>query len=367
MMRYLRIPRPTYLLWQLLPREKLDTASYQVLAQVAELYQLGEMQVFHGKARGRNSLNFVVTTPQGKFVFKRRRLSEAAVAHEHQVLCHLRQRGFPVPRMLLNQGGQACSVIDGARYSVYEFVEGYRPADFFWWPSTRRDIITQAGRTLGRYHQAIADLVPSFCKWDGYRPPGHKRWREGDWFRQALKDIRLVLHKQTVSSLIDDFARSHIDALEEMLRLEPVVEERSDLSKLVVHADFAPWNILLRPGQPLLVLDFNAARLDLKVFDVLSATFWFAWRGNRFDQGTAMAFQTGYCETGQLRETEVNLASDVFRWIMARATAENLRRHYQENVLLKGTRDVESVCRMCVFAEQQPQQLVAGLKGMMAR
>ncbi|KPL25203.1 MAG: hypothetical protein AMJ93_00795 [Anaerolineae bacterium SM23_84] len=365
MMAYVRIPKPSYLLSQLSPRERPDAALYRVLTHLAELYQLGEIQTCHRARRGGNSLNFVATTPRGKFILKRHRLTEDAVAYEHQVLGHLQQRDFPAPRAILNQAGQTWSTIDGALYSVYEFVEGYCLADFFWWPSVRRDMIYQAGRTLGEYHKAIVDLVPTFRKWDGYRLTEHRRWREGDWFRQALKDIRPVLQKPTATSPIDDFARSHIDTLERMLRLESVVEERSDLSKLVVHADYAPWNILFRPGQPLFLLDFNAARLDLKVFDVISATFWFSWRrGDRLDQGEAMAFQTGYCETGQLREIEVKLASSVFQWVMARAMVERLRRHYQEHFLLYDLKRIGKIYKMCVFARQQPQQLVAGLKEM---
>jgi Ser/Thr protein kinase RdoA (MazF antagonist) len=362
MVAHIRIPRPSYLLSQLAPRERPDAALYQVFTHLAELYQLGSIHECYRAPQSVNSLNFVVMTSQGKFIFRRHRLSEQTVAHEHQVLGFLQQRSFPSPRVLLNPDDQAWSVIDGALYSVYEFAEGYCPADFWWWPSARRDILCQAGRTLGEYHQAVVGLVPSFHKWDGYRPAEHRRWREGGWFRQALRDIRPILQKPTANSPLDDWARSHIDALGQMLRLEQVVEARSDLSKLVIHGDYAPWHLLLRPGQPPFVLDFNAARLDLKIFDIVLATFWFAWRGDRLDLGRAMAFQTGYCETGRLRSIDARLASPVFQWLMARAVSERLRRHYQEHVVLQGPSGPERFYKMCVLAQHQPQQLVAGLK-----
>jgi aminoglycoside phosphotransferase (APT) family kinase protein len=268
--------------------------------------------------------------------------------------------------MLSNQAGQAWVTIDGALYSVYEFVEGYCPTDFIWWPATRRNIISQAGLRLAEYHQAVVGLTPSFYKWDGYRPTEHSRWREGDLYRQALAGIRALLQKPIATDPVDDFARSHIAAIEQMLDLESVVEEHSDLSKLVIHGDYAPWNILLRPGKPPFVLDFNSARLDLKIFDVIFGTFTFAWRRNRLDQDKMMAFQTGYCKTGQLREIEVELASSVFQWIMARALAERLRTHYlEQRYLITELTALEEFYQMCVFSQQQPQQLVAGLKGKM--
>jgi Ser/Thr protein kinase RdoA (MazF antagonist) len=364
-MTYLRIPRPSYLLSQLSPREKPNAALCQVLTHLTKLYQLGEIQVCYRATRSL-SLNFLVTTSQGKFVFRRHNLSEADVAYEYQVLEHLQQRGFPAPRMLTNQAGQAWSVIDRSLYSVYEFMEGYFPTDFLWPPAARREIIVQCGRTLAEYHQAVAGLVPSAYKWNGYRPTEHKRWREGDWFRQVLKDIRPLLQRPTATSPLDDFVRSHIDALDKMLRLESVVEERSGLSKLVIHGDYAPWNVLFRPGQPPFVLDFNESRLDLKIYDVMLATFWFAWRGDHLDQDRALAFQAGYGESGQLSEDDSKLAGSVFQWIMARSLIERLYLHYlrQQQVWTRGPAGMERQYKMCVFAEQQPQQLVAGLEVM---
>lgn len=359
MTKYIRIPKPAYLWSQLTPGERPDAAQYRVLIHLAELYQLGEIQTCR-RARRSMSLNFIVTTSQGKFVFRRHHLSENAVAHECQVLNHLQYCNFPAPRMLINQAGQAWSEIDGSLYSVYKFMNGYQPTYFLWWPATWAHV--QCGRTLGKYHQSVANLTPSAYKWNGYHPTKHKRWQEGDWFRQVLTDIHPLLQKPAATSPMDDFAWSRIEAIEKMLELEAIVEERSDLSKLVIHGDYAPWNVLFRPGQSLFVLDFGESRLDLKIYDVMLATFWFAWRGYRLDQDRALAFQAGYCQTGQLHEADISLAGSVFQWIMARSLTRRLYNHYLAPRPLPGVPEaMERQYQMCVFAEQQPQQLVAGL------
>lgn len=366
----LRIPKPSYVLSQLRPCQRPNAALYHVVTYLAGLYRLGEIQTCQC-ARASMSVNFIVTTSRGKFVFRCHHLSEDEVRYECQVLEHLQRRDFPAPRMLRNQAGQAWSAIDGSLYSVYEFVDGYFPTDFVWLPTTRREIIVQCGRTLGEYHRSVADLIPSAYKWNGYRPADHRRWVEGEWFRQALVDIRSLLRESTAVSPIDEFARSRIDAIEGMLRLEPVVEGRSDLSRLVIHGDYSPWNVLFRPEHLPFVLDFGESRLDLKVYDVVLATFWFAWRGDRLDQDRALAFQAGYCETGELNEADLSLAGSIFQWIMARSLTRRLHKHYVEHgFLVKGRpgleeqyqAGIERQYQMCVFAAQQPQQLVAGLK-----
>jgi len=362
-----RIPKPAYLLSQLTPHEKPNAELYQKIADLVELYQLGQIQECYRAPRS-NSLNFIFTTPQGKFVFRQQSLSEDTVAHEYEVLNYLHQRDFPAPRMLSTRDGQAWVTVDGALYSVYKFVEGYAPANFIWLPTARRDIIRQAGRALGQYHRAVEGLVPSSYKWDGYRPDGHRRWREGDLYRQALTGIRAILEKPTPTGAatgdIDHFARTHLAEIEGMLDLEAAVEGCNALSKLVIHGDYAPWNLLFHPHRPPFVLDFNAARLDLKIFDVMLATFFFAWHGGRLDVNRAMVFQTGYRQANQLQEIDLELAGDVFQWVMGRSLAERLRTHYLEGRFrLQKVSGLERFFEMCMLIKEQPQQMVAGLRG----
>jgi Ser/Thr protein kinase RdoA (MazF antagonist) len=363
----IRVPKPSYILSQLRPSPRPDVALRRVLDLLAERYQLGEVKTCR-RARPSLSLNFIVNTSQGQFVCRRHHLTEDAMAYEYQVLDHLQQRGFPAPRLLLNRAGRAWTMVNGAFYGVYEFVDGYCPTDFLWSPAAQRRVIAWCGRTLAEYHQAIANLVPSTYKWNGYRPAEHKRWREGDWFRRLLSDIRLWLQSPSATSSFDDWVRFRIDAIDDMLELEPVVEERSDLSKLVIHGDYSPWNVLFRPGQSPVVLDFGESRLDLKIYDIVLATFWFAWRGNRLDQDKALAFQAGYGGSAQLREVDMRLAAPVFRWIMARSLIERLHKFYRGQCpSVKGPEGLEQQYQMCVWAVRQPQHLVAGLRGAAAR
>jgi Ser/Thr protein kinase RdoA (MazF antagonist) len=343
------------------PRQVSDAALYRVLVDLAERYQLGAIRACHRVARS-GSLNFVVATSRGQYIFRCHHLTEADVAYEHEVLSYLQQQGFPAPRMLTHQAGRAWAEIDGALYSVYEFVDGYCPSDFLWLPAVQHRMITHCGQVLAEYHRVAADLVPSGFKWSGYRPTKGERWRNGDWFRQALAEIRPLLQKPTATSPMDDWTRSRIDAIHRMLGLEALVERRSDLSKLVIHGDYAPWNILFRPGQSPFVLDFNESRLDLRIYDLMLATFWFAWRGDRLDSRRTQALQSGYIKSGQLSEVEVDMAGPVFQWIMARSLTERLYKHYRGQRHYSDAGAMERQYQMCVFADLGSEQLAPDLR-----
>jgi Ser/Thr protein kinase RdoA (MazF antagonist) len=358
-----RIPKPSYLFRQLSPREKPDDGLYQTLMEIANFFQLGPIENCY-RAPKSNSLNVIAETGTGKYVFRAHSLSEETVAHEYQVLQYLEARNFPAPQMVSGPGGEAWFRVGENLCSVYKFVEGYSAANFIWWPAARNDLITQAGRALAAYHTAVKGLRPAPFKWDGYRPTEHRRWREGEMYRNALREIHPLIEKSTATRAVDQFARTHIADVERMLQLEEVVEGCSDLSKLVIHGDYAPWNVLYRAGQAPFILDFNSARLDLQIFDIILATLFFAWRGNRLDMKRAIAFQAGYAELGRLSGVDTEMASAVFQWVMGRSMAERLRSHYlEERFIIESTTGLERFYTMCMFAEQHPKQIVAGLTG----
>jgi len=360
----LRVPKPAYLLSQLRPRRRPDSELQNILLNVVDSFQLGELLNCYRAPRS-NSLNFILTTTKGKFVFREHSLSEETVAHEHQVLSFLQQRKFPVPQMMVNQAGQAWIQVNGSLCSVYRFVEGFAFTNFIWKPSTYFDLVREAGRTLARYHKAVSELRPTFYKWDAYQATEHRRWRDGNLYRQAFETIRSEIEDSATVTPIDQFVQTHIDELEIFLAAENRVEECTDLTKLVIHGDYAPWNLLYRPNQAPFILDFNSARLDLKIFDIILATFFFAWRDNHLHPARAMAFQQGYAEVGQVSEIDVQLADQVFQWLQGRSVAERLRVHYLEQRLLptRAIQSMEKYHQMCLFAGQNPKQLVAGLIG----
>lgn len=386
---WLRVPRPTYVKSRLMGREQPDAEMYSAFAHLAEVYELGEI-VSCNRAPRSNSMNFLVTTEaternnvgrhnakQHRYVFRRHNLSKETVAHEYEILSHLERKEFPAPRMLVDSKQRAWTPIKGALYSVYALIEGFRPCDFWWPPRQESAIRRQAGATLAKLHQTLAGMEPTSFKWDAYQAssrlpapttPGTEqistiRWRDGDLYRRALTEIRSQVSKKDATNNVDEFARSRIADLERLIAYDSLVEGHPDLNKVVIHGDYAPWNLLMKKDGSLCILDFNASRLDLRIYDIMLATMWFAWRGDHLDLEIAKDLQTGYCSNITLTQAEIELAPKAFCWLLGRSIAERLRVHYQEQrLLISNPATLEHQYQMCAWAEEHPEQLTCGLR-----
>lgn len=363
MVNHIRIPKPAYLLSQLRWRKQAKATLFNLLQQVAEQYKLGEIKDCYRAPRSK-SKNFIITTSQRKFVFREQHLTEDDITYEHQVITYLRLQNFPVPAMLSDKNGQPWVMIEGRPYSVYGFMTGYNPGNFLWLPTTRRDIIVECGRMLGKFHQTVVGLAPSAYKWSAYKPGGVKRWQEGEWFRLALKEIQAVLQKPGFDTPLDQFAVRHLNTFETIFELENSVEGCSKLSKVVIHGDYSPWNVFFRSNQSPIILDFNESRLELKIYDVMLAVFWFAWRNNSLNQTRSQAFLEGYYQTNSLNTFDIELAGSIFQWVMARSIVERLHKHYilNKHPLAKSAAGLQRQYQMCLFAKEQSQQLVVSRK-----
>ena len=57
------------------------------------------------------------------------------------------------------------------------------------------------------------------------------------------------------------------------------------------------------------------------------------------------------------------MAGPVFQWVMARSLTERLHKHYEGQCQYKDPTGIERQYQMCLFAGQQSERLLVGLKG----
>jgi len=308
-------------------REKLEA----VLAH----YDVGGLRGWGNLADGLRSHNLVLKTERGKLVLKgyMRVIGSEAIRYEHSVLRHLAAQGFPVPRLLPTRDGDTLVEVDGQRYAIFEFIEGFKYTDFHFSHRLERRFLRQAGQALAQYHRLVEGFVPKGRKLDGFKPDGRSRWRDYRWHLQKYEEYTTRLRERgprgQEQRLLQELGRRR----DELLVLGQAFEEQHrNLSKVIIHGDYGPFNLLFNRQGVAAVLDFECVHLDFRANDVIAAIGRFAKKGSAIgiDGKKAGIFFAAYQATYPLDLQDVMLMPDIFRYARLRNLELYLRARFQD-------------------------------------
>ena len=174
------------------------------------------------------------------------------IAYELEIMARLDEDGWPVPVAVAEP-----IEVDGRTWCLSKFLPGTsRIANG---PEDRRE----RGRLLAGLHEATAPLVTI----------GQRRgFGLADEVIGAPELLSVIREYEKLRPYEGHVARWHIDQAREAFdRLEL---DSADI--IVLHSDFAPWNLLHEDESLTGILDFDATHLNYRVAD-----FALAWRGNQ--------------------------------------------------------------------------------------
>ncbi|MEO1512117.1 MAG: phosphotransferase [Planctomycetota bacterium] len=231
------------------------------LAMACSHYELGVISSVREFRRGsRRSPKVVLETSRGRVLIKRRSVGQDTAQHvafSHAVQERLRERSFPLARLIRSREGRASLTIEGQVYEVFEFINGARY-------DRSEGQTADAGRTLAYFHRLLA----------GYAPPG----RSGDGSFHANVMVPQVLH-----GMAGSLGRPELGPVCE--RLASVYERASARSRefgvaswprQVVHCDFHPGNLVFGGGMVRALVDFDASRVGPRVLDIANGALQFS-------------------------------------------------------------------------------------------
>lgn len=259
---------------------------------------LGQLGVRPRRLRvvgSRRNVHWVVQTTSERVVLRRYAIDRSwdDVAWELGLLERLHDRGWPVAPALTPPFQER----DGI-WCLFPFLLG-RPRS----PRTISNLRVEQrerGRLLARLHEDLADLASL-----GQRPgwlPAH----EGLWVRAGRRDP---------ADLLSEFERAHGEPGRVLRVYAERASERLEAllpfapRPIVIHGDFAPWNLRYGGGVLTGILDFDSSHLDLRVAD-----FALAWRGRHQD------VISGYEQEAPLEPVERELVGPVYwAWVVASA------------------------------------------------
>lgn len=232
----------------------------------------------------RRAAKWVVETPLGPLVVKRRRESAASLAAHwpqlrwrSEVEASLHRRGVPVAEPPLDRLVE----VDGVAYEIAAFVAGSRCRR---WP----DQVAAAAAMLGRVLAVLRELE---CP-----PRARVSWHSSQRVREALAELGGggAEHAGRAAGLARLYERAALECGE-------AVESSA---RQLVHGDYHPGNLVVADGQVVAILDWEALRGESPLLEVASAVLAFCIRsegegGRSVDLPCVAAFAEGLRESGE--------------------------------------------------------------------
>ena len=205
----------------------------------------------------------------------------SGIPFEHAVLQQLAMAGWPVPSPFAAPDGSTLVKVGGRFHALFPFLHGSRLDD----PALH-------GSVLGRLHATTCQLaIRAKSTWP----------RLADYARRPFPEALAA------------YAAADPDAAAAVIRHHGLVAGElaaigtADAVALPVHGDFHTGNLLFQSGQLSAVLDFDFARVDLRVADVAIAL------GFLVDREARTAFVAAYEGQQPLRAAERRLLAPLRR------------------------------------------------------
>lgn len=282
-------------------------------------YDLGSLEKVRVPNVGKRSRTVLIKSRERDFALKAYTpyLGEAEILFEHSIAQFLCLMNYPTPGLIENRLGQTITLVGNQYYACYEFVEGQVYSNYFLSYGTSKQVLTQAARTLARYHRLIAGFVPKGCKAEGFQSGTYRRKHGKDWYLDELAKAYTFLFyneqlKKKTPTVMDQWPaiRDEFRALHDKLE----GDQPPPLPILAIHGDFGLHNLLFHQDRLTAVLDFECTHLDWRLTDVLSSIVRFSrTRQGGLNQSIATTFLDAYQAIWPLEPAEVEAAVPVFR------------------------------------------------------
>ncbi len=320
----LYLPRPDRLYDRLRFRRRrqseVDLAVVEEILAEYDLKLLESPQVPSGQGR---CCSLIVTTRQGKKLLKlyKHTVEVPAIIHEHSILGCLAQIDFPSPRLVSTPAGETLVRRDEHNYALFDFIEGgFQYHNYFLLPAQVRQFIAASGETLAILHDKLKDFVPQGHNLNGFKSRREDRWRALDWYTSRL--TRCIAETQRRSA---ELGRTEAAGLleranyfeESLAQLDTMLKE-AELPRLIVHGDYGPYNLFFRRNAPVVVLDFEIARLDWRATELVDALQRFSYNRWGFRLDKMKCFLDAYRSQFSIASDELRLLPAVWKFLNVR-------------------------------------------------
>lgn len=315
------VPRPDRLYRQMRHGRQRAWIDAQLVQNILAAYDLqlqGQVRVLGGPGRSRN---VIMNTSRGKKMLKqyKKTIDPTAVIHEHSILSYLEQINFPAPRLNRTTANETFIQRNDACYAVFDVLEGYfQYHHYVWLPTQTRHYIAASARALALLHTALQEFTPDGQQPNGFRSRAGERWRDLSWFIDKLWWCRRELAQPPHDPLLAERVAAAADGIAATLHTLDATLNAAALPRLIIHGDYGPYNLFFKHGAPVVVLDWELARLDWRLTDLATALPSFVQTRLGFSFPKMQHFVQTYAACCPIDAEELQLLPSVWQFLTLR-------------------------------------------------
>ncbi|HET6597165.1 MAG TPA: phosphotransferase [Anaerolineales bacterium] len=320
----LQFPRPDRLNFKsLLTPDKLSRQDAQWIAMIVSSYGLSLLQPAKKVATDGRSSNWVLTTNEGKKILKKYKPSvePEQILQEHDILSQLAVFQFPAPRLNQNLHGETLTMMEDGWFALFDYLDGYfQYHEQIYFPSQTSTFIELAALSLASLHEALRDFTPVGKNPNGFISKEGTRWLSLSWYLEQLAADKQQTQDRLKGNLDDElnviysreaWIEDRLTMLDEMLATAP-------LDRVVIHGDYGPYNLLFKHGKPVVMIDFELARLDWRLTDLATSMNTFTRNRLGFQQNKMRRFIQAYQRASNVGTEQLDYLPVVWEYLSLR-------------------------------------------------
>lgn len=320
----LQLPRPDRLNFRsLLTPDKLSREDEQWIAAIASSYGVSLLQPAKKVGTDGRSNNWVLITNEGKKILKKYKPSVEAeqILQEHDILSQLAVFQFPAPRLNKNVHGETLTIIENGYFALFDYLDGYfQYHEQIYFPSQTGTFLELAALSLASLHETLRDFTPVGKNPNGFVSKEGPRWLGLSWYLEQLAVNRQQTQDRLKVNSGDELSVIHSRGawIEERLTMLDETLTTAPLDRVIIHGDYGPYNLLFKHGKPVVMIDFELARLDWCLTDLATSMNTFTRNRLGFQQNKMRRFMQAYQSVSNVGPEQLDYLPAVWEYLSLR-------------------------------------------------
>jgi Ser/Thr protein kinase RdoA (MazF antagonist) len=363
----LGVPRPARMIESARARLRRPDIARETVQEIMGLYGLALSGPPRNLSASRRNHNVVVATPAGRWLLKRYRpqWQSETVSYCHSIIAELASRGFPVPRLAVARDGHDYVGVGGHHYALIEFVDGSSYSANFLLRSDRRRLMAMAGTTMARLHKTLQGFVPHGCHHLGFAEYSGGRRRDITWYHSKVRELleRSARLDHTEDQASADWLIPWGSPLVEQLAPLDKLLHDAPLTRTVIHGDYGLHNLLFGKDGTVIPIDFELARLEWRLSDLVSCLSRLRYAGGAYDFQSIRWFLTAYDAEYPLSDDEWRLFPEVWRFYKLQGAVQYWGSYFETGGPRRKLLAARDALEQAAMVARDPAGLLAQLRG----